>query len=175
MSTDCPCCCLQVNSSISRSLLLHIQITSTFFHFVGMSMEYQSDAWLHLDADLKSVVDSPWWVFRLGFILMFLSSWGFLMGCFASLEKNGQKYLLHLLNRQNQRLILIIFNTLYFRLVCKKYRSKKRNPKREKTLHFYPSDLLNFFRQNKRKNPLFLHFVFSHYNAPLAYSLSFRW
>ena len=32
----------------------------SFFHFVGMLMEYQRDAWLHLDADSKSVVDLPW-------------------------------------------------------------------------------------------------------------------
>ena len=82
------------------------------------------------------------WVFSLGFILMFcphgvFSCFCCFSGLFCFIGKNREKYLLHLiLNRQYQRLILIIFNTLYFRLVCKKYRSKQRNPKREKTLHF---------------------------------------
>ena len=130
-------------SFIASSHTNYIHILSSILLECRWSIKVMLDCILTLiRSQLLTRLDG---VFRLGFIFMFLSSWGFLMGCFASLEKNRQKYLLHLLNRQNQRLILIIFNTLYFRLVCKKYRSKQRNPKREKTLHFYPSDLLNFF------------------------------
>jgi len=150
MSIDCLCCCLQVNSSISRSLLLHIQITSTYFlpfcwNVDGVSKWcliaswrwFEVSCWLALIECLGLVLFwcfCPHGVFSCFFCFIWL---------FFFIGKNRQKDLLHY--RQYKRLILIIFNTLYFRLVCKKYRSKQRNPKREKTLHFYPSDLLNFF------------------------------